>query len=172
MESHEQFMRLALEEAGHALEQNEFPVGCVMVLDGRVVAKGMRSHSRNETANELDHAEITALRDLIYRYPDVDRTRVTAYCTMEPCLMCYATLLLNDIRTIVYAYEDVMGGGTGLDLAHLAPLYRQMDTAVTPHVLRHDSLRLFKEFFTDPQNTYWQDSLLARYTLEQPCPEP
>jgi len=77
------------------------------------------------------------------------------------------TLLLNGIRTIVYAYEDIMGGGTRLDLNTLAPLYREMSTAITPHVLRRESLELFKAFFADQDNTYWQDSPLARYTLEQ-----
>ena len=81
--------------------------------------------------------------------------------------MCYVTLLLNGIRTIVYAYEDIMGGGTRLDLNTLAPLYQEMSTAITPHVLRRESLELFKAFFADQDNTYWQDSPLARYTLEQ-----
>jgi tRNA(adenine34) deaminase len=81
--------------------------------------------------------------------------------------MCYVTLLLNGIRTIVYAYEDIMGGGTNLDLNKLTPLYREMSVAITPHILRRESLELFRIFFADQDNTYWQDSPLARYTLEQ-----
>ena len=81
--------------------------------------------------------------------------------------MCYVTLLLNGIRSVVFAYEDTMGGGTSLDLKELAPLYREMTVAVTPNILRRESLELFKTFFADPQNTYWQDSPLARYTLSQ-----
>ncbi|MBU4034027.1 MAG: nucleoside deaminase, partial [Proteobacteria bacterium] len=92
------------------------------------------------------------------------------YSTMEPCLMCYSTMLLNGIRTFVYAYEDAMGGGTSLQLAHLAPLYQGMETEVRilPNILRQESLTLFKTFFTSPENNYWQDSLLAEYTLAQP----
>jgi len=81
--------------------------------------------------------------------------------------MCYTTLLLNGIRSIVYAYEDIMGGGTGLDLKKLTPLYREMSVAITPNILRRESLELFKAFFAEQDNTYWQDSPLARYTLEQ-----
>ena len=81
--------------------------------------------------------------------------------------MCYATLLLNGIGRIVYAFEDVMGGSTSLSLDKLAPLYRTMNVDIIQHVLREESLSLMKTFFKDPQNSYWQGSLLARYTLEQ-----
>ena len=167
---HETFMRLALEQAQQALTNNEFPVGAVIVAGDEPVAIGRRENSRNETANELDHAEIVALRDLLGRRPDIDRQTLTVYSTMEPCLMCYSTLLLNGIRTFVYAYEDAMGGGTSLQLMHLTPLYQAMESEVCilPNVLRQESLALFKAFFTSPENNYWQDSLLAEYTLAQP----
>jgi tRNA(adenine34) deaminase len=160
-------MKEALEEAGQALIAGEFPVGCVMVHEGEIVSRGRRINSRPPHANELDHAEITALQKLFVQQPELDRARVVVYSTMEPCLMCYVTLLLNGIRTIVYGYEDVMGGGTSLVLSKLAPLYCEMDVSVTPHVLRRESLELFRLFFADQENTYWQDSPLARYTLAQ-----
>lgn len=167
---HEHFMGLALQEAARALAAQEFPVGCVLVFDDAVVATGKRENSKDEAANELDHAEIVALRDLLSRRPEIERREIIVYSTMEPCLMCYSTLLLNGIRTIVYAYEDAMGGGTGLALEKLTPLYREMAAEITiiPHVLRQESLNLFKEFFADPDNGYWQDSLLSEYTLAQP----
>lgn len=167
---HETFMRLALQQAQQALANNEFPVGAVIVAGNEPVAFGRRANSRNETANELDHAEIVALRDLLGRRPEIARDTLTVYSTMEPCLMCYSTMLLNGIRTFVYGYEDAMGGGTGLQLAHLTPLYQAMETEVhiLPHVLRQESLALFKTFFSSPANNYWHGSLLAEYTLTQP----
>ena len=60
-----------------------------------------------------------------------------------------------------------MGGGTSLVLTELAPLYRDMAVSVTGHILRHDSLELFRIFFADQENTYWQESPLARYTMAQ-----
>jgi tRNA(adenine34) deaminase len=163
-------MRLALQQAQQALANHEFPVGAVIVAGNEPVAIGRRENSRNETANELDHAEIVALRDLLGRRPDIDRRTLTVYSTMEPCLMCYSALLLNGIRTFVYAYEDAMGGGTSLQLTSLPPLYRAMEPEVRilPHILRQESLDLFKSFFTSPENDYWQGSLLADYTLAQP----
>lgn len=165
--SHEHYMQFALNQARTALANGEFPVGCILVSNDAVVAQGRRSHSRNKETNELDHAEITALRDLLEKEPEIDRATIIAYSTMEPCLMCYATLILNGVTRIVYGYEDAMGGGTNLDLSQLPPLYRDMQVSITPHVLRTESLQLFKDFFSDPQNNYWQDSFLARYTLRQ-----
>lgn len=167
MTDHQYFMQQALEEARQALAENEFPVGCVLVCDKQVVARGRRLNSTAQSRNELDHAEIVALRNLITSRPDINPGRLTAYCTMEPCLMCYAALLLSQIPTIVYAYEDAMGGGTGLSRLGLTPLYRQVKVEVIPHVLRSESLELFKQFFQNPEHSYWQDSYLAQYTLRQ-----
>lgn len=164
--SHEHFMQLALDEAQQALTQNEFPVGCVIVSSDEVVATGARK--RSQEANEMDHAEILALRSLINDRPDIKPSSVTVYSTLEPCLMCYATMIISGVRHIVYGYEDTMGGGTDLDLASLPYLYKEMDIEITPFVLRKPSLVLFKKFFTDPQSDYLQDTMLAEYTRDQP----
>ncbi|MCB2182834.1 MAG: nucleoside deaminase [Desulfobulbaceae bacterium] len=160
-------MRLALEEARQSLDNNEFPVGCVLVNEENIVAKGRRQNTLQANRNELDHAEIVALRNLVTSHPDIDPSNITAYCTMEPCLMCYAALLLSNVKCIVYAYEDAMGGGTKLPLSRLTPLYRQRQIEIVPNILRQESLQLFKEFFQNPDHNYWQDSYLAEYTLNQ-----
>lgn len=166
-ETDARFMREALADAGNALQKNEFPVGCVIVHGNRVVARGQRINSTGNGIIELDHAEIVALRELQASTLTVEMGQATLYSTMEPCLMCYATLLLTGIGRIVYAYEDVMGGSTALALDTLAPLYRSLKVEIVPHVLRSQSLALMKAFFQHPENTYWQGSLLERYTLEQ-----
>jgi tRNA(adenine34) deaminase len=165
-EIHEYFMLLALVEAEHALDAGEFPVGCVIADRDRVVATGRRINSTG-SPNEMDHAEIIALRALPADGSEMNRGRLTVYSTMEPCLMCFSTLILNGIRTIVYAYEDVMGGGTNVPLRALNPLYAAMEITVIPSVLRGKSLELFITFFQRPDNRYWRDSLLASYTLAQ-----
>ncbi|MBW1741494.1 MAG: nucleoside deaminase [Deltaproteobacteria bacterium] len=161
------FMLKALEEARRALSMGEFPVGCVMVYENRVLVTGARHHSAPDDQNELDHAEILALRRLVGLGEKIDREKVTLFSTLEPCLMCYAATIINGIRQIVYAYEDVMGGGTNLDLKRLNPFYRDMEITVIPDVLRDESLMLFKKFFSDPHNGYLRESLLAQYTLTQ-----
>ena len=171
MTNHDIHMQEALQEAIKALKAGEFPVGCVMVHEDTIISRGRRINSKAPNDNELDHAEIVTLRELFALHPEIDRSKIVVYSTMEPCLMCYVTLLLNGIRKIVYGYEDVMGGGTNLDLQSLNPLYREMPVEIIPKVLRRESLELFQSFFAAPNNTYWQDSPLARYTLAQSAAE-
>jgi tRNA(adenine34) deaminase len=156
----------ALALAERALSEGEFPVGCVMTCDGRVVARGGRKGSAGWGLNEIDHAEMVALRGL-YAAGPLDPAAVTVYCTMEPCLMCFAALVLHRIGRIVYAFEDPMGGGAEANRDGLRPLYRDAPIMVQGGVRRTESLRLFKRFFGDPRNHYWQDSPLASYTLAQ-----
>lgn len=158
------FMGQALKQAQEALGRGEFPVGAVIVHDGQIVAQGSRLNSID--SNELDHAEMLGLRDLLSKNIEVPLSEVTVYATMEPCLMCYATLVVNGVRNIVYGYEDAMGGGTSLELSRLAPLYKDIQMHIVPGVMRKQSLALFKEFFV--RNTdYLKDSFLAQYTLSQ-----
>jgi tRNA(adenine34) deaminase len=161
------FMEAALDVATLALAKGDFPVGCVIADGNSVIAQGRRTGTADGMANEIDHAEINALRSLYGQAPDGDRSQLTLYCTMEPCLMCFAAIMLSGIGRVVYAYEDVMGGGTGCDRSNLAPLYRDSPLTVVAGVLRQNSLILFQRFFTDPENDYWADSLLSRYTLSQ-----
>ncbi|MBI9077706.1 MAG: nucleoside deaminase [Desulfatibacillum sp.] len=161
------FMNKALELAAKALEAGEFPVGCVLVHDNKIIADGARIGVASGGTGELEHAEMVALARLEKIKNAPVPSEITLYGTMEPCLMCFGALLIHGITKIVYAYEDVMGGGTGVDRSTLPPLYRDANLELTPRVGRSQSLALFQAFFARPDNHYWQDSLLARYTLEQ-----
>ena len=165
MQEHEGYMREALAEANAALKAGEFPVGVVLVADGEILVRASRRNSQALSRNEIDHAEINALRILLSEHQQVEPSHVSVYSTMEPCLMCYSTLLLSGIRNFIWAYEDVMGGGTNLALQQLNPLYQAMQVKLVGPVLRQESLALFQQFFRT--HDYWQDSLLSRYTLSQ-----
>jgi tRNA(adenine34) deaminase len=164
---YELFMRQALAQAELALASGEFPVGCVLVYQDEILTTGARQGTTDEGRNEIDHAEIVALRRLADIGDPVERGRITAFSTMEPCLMCYAALIIAGIGRLVYAYEDVMGGGTGCELTRLNPIYRNSRLKVVPNILRAESLNMFKNFFANPANGYLKDSLLAEYTLWQ-----
>lgn len=163
----QEFMTAALEMAEAALANGDFPVGCVIADDSAVLVRSCRTGTAAGPPNEIDHAEINTLKELYVHAPLVDRTRLTLYCTMEPCLMCYGAILLSGIGRVVYAYEDVMGGGSACDRSGLTPLYRDARLTVISGVLRGESLILFQRFFTRTGNRYWADSLLSRYTLDQ-----
>jgi len=158
-------MKLALGQAEHALAEGEFPVGCVMVYQDKVLVTGSRKGTIRDDRNEIDHAEMVALRRLTEIEDPIDPDKITAFCTMEPCLMCYGALILAGVGEIVFAYEDVMGGGTGCELSRLKPLYKNSPVTVVPDIMRADSLKLFKTYFSNPANNYWKQSLLAEYTL-------
>ncbi len=165
--NYKKYMAVALEHAEEALDKGEFPVGCVVVHEENVVATGMRKNSIPDALNEIDHAEMVALREFALNDTITDKDNAVLFCTLEPCLMCYAAIMLSGIKTIVYAYEDVMGGGTSADLSELAPLYSTSGIAVVPDVMRVESLELFIRFFENPANGYWKESLLEKYTLSQ-----
>lgn len=167
LNTHEYFMQKALLQAKKALNNKEFPVGCVIVYENQIVATGKRSNSY-KNITEFDHAEMIALKKLLSCSKKINFQKAIIYSTMEPCLMCFCTLLVNGIRNYVYSYEDVMGGGTNLPLQQLSPLYKNMKVAITKNILREKSLHLFKIFFNLAECNYLKDSLLSNYTLKQP----
>ena len=158
-------MKKALDQAEHALAEGEFPVGCVMVYQDKFLASGSRKGTIGGDRNEIDYAEMVALRRLIEIEDNIDPGKITVFCTMEPCLMCYGALILAGVGEIVFAYEDVMGGGTGCELSRLKPLYKNNPVTVVAGVMRAESLKIFKSYFSNPANSYWKQSLLAEYTL-------
>jgi tRNA(adenine34) deaminase len=177
------FMNKALALAAESLESGEFPVGCVLVANEMVVAEGNRKKSAGEVVNEIDHAEMIALKSWASQGYPFRSSGVTAYTTLEPCMMCLGALILNGVKRIVYAFEDVMGGATGIDfttplsavsvvsgpLSKWAGdhLYLSFGNNITGGVERKASLMLFKRFFLDESNSYWKESLLSRHILSQ-----
>jgi tRNA(adenine34) deaminase len=141
--------------------------GCVLVYREEVLVTGARTGTTGDGRNELDHAEMVALRRLIDLDEPINHGDVTIFCTMEPCLMCYAALILAGIGKIVYAYEDVMGGGISCERSRLKPLYKTSPITVVAVSLKNESLTLFQAYFSNPINNYWKNSLLAEYTLDQ-----
>jgi len=162
-------MEFALEQAQKAFDQGEFPVGCVIVQDKRVIASGARQGTtRNKSFfSEIDHAEIRALKYLETSGIQFDPEKSILFCTMEPCLMCFGAIILSGIKKIVYAYEDPMGGGTTCDLKNLPPLYQLSVIEVISGVLRQKSLDFFYNFFNKEDNLYWKNSYLEEYTVDQ-----
>ncbi|MFA6009478.1 MAG: nucleoside deaminase [Desulfobacteraceae bacterium] len=164
--NHDFYMKQALEQAELALFDGEFPVGCVIVHKGNVVVRSRRTNSANQNMNEIDHAEIIALKHLSGIVPPSERKDVVLYSTMEPCLMCFAAIMLSGIRHVVYSYEDAMGGGTACNPQTLPPLYSSAEMTMVKGIMRKESLDLFKRFFLLPHNRYWKGSYLEQYTLD------
>lgn len=110
MDKHLGFMSLALDEARKALAEGEVPVGCVIVLDGGVIA---RAHNRTVALSDpTAHAEILALREASEKLGDWRLSGSSVYVTSEPCVMCSGALVLARVNEVIYALEDEKFGGS------------------------------------------------------------
>ncbi|MFS8047882.1 nucleoside deaminase [Rhizobium sp. BR 314] len=103
------FMELALAEARSAGERGEVPIGAVVVLDGKIIA---RAGNRTRELNDVTaHAEIVAIRLACEELSQERLTGADLYVTLEPCTMCAAAISFARIRRLYYGAEDPKGGG-------------------------------------------------------------
>lgn len=103
------FMDIALAQAAEAAARGEVPVGAVLVLDGRVIAKaGNRTREKNDVT---EHAEIAVIREASILLGQERLTGADLYVTLEPCTMCAAAISFARIRRLYYGAEDPKGGG-------------------------------------------------------------
>jgi tRNA(adenine34) deaminase len=105
MMTDEQYMRIALAEAEKAFEKNEVPIGAIIVLQNKIIAKG---YNQVEMMNDSTaHAEIIALTGAYSYLGSKYLPEATLYVTVEPCLMCSGALYWSKIDKIVFgAYDD------------------------------------------------------------------
>ena len=104
----EKYMRIALKEAQKAAILDEVPVGAIVVLDNKIIARG---HNLRERSNDpTSHAEINAIRKASKKLNSWRLENATIYVTVEPCSMCAGALLQCRIGRIVYGTTDPKGG--------------------------------------------------------------
>lgn len=102
------FMFLALREAKKAANENEVPVGAVIVKDGVVIATG-RNH-REQKQNALSHAEIEAINSACKNLNSWRLDGCEMYVTLEPCPMCTGAIINSRIKTVVFGAFDKNAG--------------------------------------------------------------
>jgi tRNA(adenine34) deaminase len=102
------FMQEALKEAQKAYDADEVPVGAVVVMNNKIIARG---HNQVELLNDATaHAEILAITSAFNLLGSKYLPEATLYVTIEPCLMCAGALYWGKIRRIVYGASDVKNG--------------------------------------------------------------
>jgi len=106
--SDEHFMKEALKEAHRALERDEVPVGAVVVVNQRVIA---RAHNLTETLNDVTaHAEMQAITSAADYLGGKYLNECTLYVTLEPCVMCAGALFWSQVKRVVFgAYDEKRG---------------------------------------------------------------
>ncbi|MEX1203354.1 MAG: nucleoside deaminase [Ferruginibacter sp.] len=100
----EQYMQLALQEAQQTFDKEEVPVGAIVVMNNRIIAK---AHNQVELLNDSTaHAEILALTTAYHFLGSKYLPDATLFVTVEPCLMCSGALYWSKIRRIVFGASD------------------------------------------------------------------
>jgi tRNA(adenine34) deaminase len=142
---HERWMQLALRLAARAYEEDEVPVGAVVVRDGQIVGKG---YNQNERLNDpTAHAEILAITAAAATIGGKRLDGCTLYVTLEPCAMCAGAIVLSRIPTLVFGAYDPKAGacGTLMNIVEDARLNHAVH--VVPGVLDEDCARMLRAFF-------------------------
>ncbi len=104
-------MEMALREAEAAFEEDEVPVGAVVVFENKIVGRG---HNRTSALHDATaHAEIIALTAAYGYFGDWRLENCLLFSTLEPCAMCAGAAVLSRIKTIVYGAKDIRFGGCG-----------------------------------------------------------
>ena len=104
-------MRAAIKQAQKAYEKSEVPIGCVIVHDGKIIARGY--NRRNTDKSTLAHAEITAIRKAAKKLGDWRLEDCTLYVTLEPCPMCAGAIVQARITECVIGCMNPKAGCAG-----------------------------------------------------------
>jgi tRNA(Arg) A34 adenosine deaminase TadA len=141
------FMDVALSEARAAAAVGEVPVGCVVVRDGAVIARG-----RNRTLIDHDptaHAEMVALRAAAASLGTERLTQCDIYVTLEPCTMCAGALSLARIRRLYYGAADPKGGAVDSGVRFFASPTCHHRPDVYGGIAEQEAAALLRAFFTE-----------------------
>ena len=140
----EHFMRQAITQAKKAEKLMEVPIGCVIVYEGKVIARGY--NRRNTDKNTLSHAELNAIRKASKKLGDWRLEGCTLYVTLEPCPMCAGAILNAHLPRVVFGARDPKSGAAGslVDLLHLPGCFQP---EVSGGVLEAECSQAPREFF-------------------------
>ena len=141
MFTHEYFMKQALLEAETAKEKDEIPVGCIVVLKDRIIA---RAHNLTEQLNDVTaHAEMQAITSAANFLGGKYLKDCTVYITLEPCVMCAGALTWAQISKLVIGARDENRGFINKNI-ELHP-----KTEIITGILENECSAIVKEFFKE-----------------------
>ncbi|GAC1040869.1 nucleoside deaminase [Rhizobium sp. No.120] len=145
-------MGLALEEAEAALEKGVFPVGAVLVAGSRILG---RAH-KTMISNHLNHAEMNLFHQVFTGDYTLSRSdKLTLYTTLEPCIMCFGTMLHLPISRLVFAMSDAYGGCAHTKLENSPPRHISRAVEVVGGVRRQEACELFAKFLETTTEEFW-----------------
>lgn len=145
MTKEEKYMRDAIRQAKKAEALNEVPIGCVIVYEDKIIARGY--NRRIADKNVLAHAELIAIRKACKKMGDWRLEGCTMYVTLEPCPMCAGAIVQARISKVVMGCMNPKAGcaGSVLDMFHQPGFNHQVETETG--LLGEECSELLKSFF-------------------------
>ena len=143
----EKYMKKAIHQARRAAAIGEIPIGCVIVCDGKIIARGF--NERLHKHSTLAHAEITAIDRASQKLGDWRLEGCTMYVTLEPCQMCSGALVQSRIDRVVIGAMNPKAGCAGSLLNILQMPQFNHQVAITRGVLEDECSALLTDFFAD-----------------------
>lgn len=143
----ERFMKEAIRQAKKARKLMEVPIGCVIVYEGKIIARGY--NRRNTDKNTLSHAELNAIRKASRKLGDWRLEGCTMYVTLEPCQMCAGALVQSRIDEVVIGSMNPKAGCAGSVLNLLEMDGFNHKVKVTRGVLEEECSVMLSDFFRE-----------------------
>ena len=147
VKDHSYYMELALEEARRAYSKGEVPIGAVLVVDDKVIAKAHNTREENQQA--LNHAEMLVIKEGCEKQGFWRLDNSYLYTTVEPCVMCSGAIVQARIENVIYGASDPKYGccGSCIDLVGENKFNHQ--AKVISGVLEEECSTLMKNFFKE-----------------------
>mgnify|MGYP000458936529 CR=1 FL=1 len=143
----ERFMREAIRQARKAGALMEVPIGCVIVYEGKIIARGY--NRRNTDKNTISHAELNAIRKASKKLGDWRLEGCTMYITLEPCQMCAGAIVQARVSRVVIGSmnESGMRPDRSVNLLEMEQFNHQVE--VTRGVLQEECSQMLSGFFKE-----------------------
>ena len=161
MEKDEKYMREAIRQAKKAEALMEVPIGCVIVFEDKIIARGY--NRRNTDKNTISHAEMNAIRKASRKLGDWRLEGCTMYITLEPCQMCAGAIVQARIPRVVIGSMNPKAGcaGSVLNLLEMKEFNHQVQ--VTRGVLEEACSQMLSDFFRRLRESRKQDSVQKKW---------
>ena len=147
MTADEKYMREAIKQAKKAYAIGEVPIGCVIVYQDKIIARGY--NRRTIDKNTLAHAELQAIRKASKKMEDWRLEECTMYVTLEPCQMCSGAIVQSRMTRVVVGCMNPKAGCAGsiLNLLQMPQFNHQVE--LTTGVLEEECSQMMKSFFKE-----------------------
>lgn len=140
------YMKEAIKEAKKAYKLDEIPVGCVIVHNDKIIARGYNQREKNNQA--IDHAEIIAIKKASKKLNSWRLDECIMYITLEPCIMCSGAIIQSRIPTVIYgAYDNRFG--CHKSITNIFDIKFNHNVSITGGLLEEECSDLIKDFFKE-----------------------